>query len=250
MVTLQAANYKNVRRTTGFCHSTVFIQNSQAFHLVSPIKTTKRTRHSGWKNTPYTKVIRFAILTGNTTLRPVLIYETDTRYAIYKFVSIRYGIYVLVEYFFAFFALLIEMKFFFFFDKNGRSSKWSMVYKKKKKERNAYIHVYTFSNSNKIGLYFTATVSVINVLPKLYRNHYYAMQSHFLQNCVALFDYRCNRTERSDNQRASGGTIGRHSDTILSLRSRRIDIVLLAMVFWGYGVLSVPARRRSSVQNL
>lgn len=123
MVTLRAANYKNVRRTTGFCHSTVFIQNSQAFHLVSPIKTTKRTRHSGWKNTPYTKVIRFAILTGNTTLRPVLIHETDTRYAIYKFVSIRYDIYVLVEYFFAFFTLLIEMNFFFFFDKNGRSSK-------------------------------------------------------------------------------------------------------------------------------
>lgn len=179
MVTLRAANYKNVRRTTGFCHSTVFIQNSQAFHLVSPIKTTKRTRHSGWKNTPYTKVIRFAILTGNTTLRPVLIYETDTRYAIYKFVSIRYDIYVLVEYFFTFFALLIEMKFFSFSIKmaDPQNDLW---YLKKKKEQNAYIHVYTFSDSNKIGLYFTATVSVINVLPKLYRNHRYAMQSHFL----------------------------------------------------------------------
>lgn len=131
MVTLRAANYKNVRRTTGFCHSTVFIQNSQAFHLVSPIKTTKRTRHSGWKNTPYTKVIRFAILTGNTTLRPVLIYETDTRYAIYKFVSIRYDIYVLVEYFFTFFALLIEMKFFSFSIKMVDPQNDVLVFRKK-----------------------------------------------------------------------------------------------------------------------
>lgn len=46
-------------------------------------------------------------------------------------------------------------------------------------KKNAYIYVYTFSDSNKIGLYFTATVSVINVLPKLYRNRRYVMQSHF-----------------------------------------------------------------------
>lgn len=65
-----------------------------------------------------------------------------------------------------------------------------------------------------------------------------------------MFDYRRDGVEGFDDQRASGCAIGRHSDTLLPLRSGRIAIVHDTMVPRRHGILSIPVRGGSALHHI